>query len=48
MDTSIKIKIETKDLLLTYKEYPRETYDNIINRLIELISEKEVEDGRKS
>ena len=34
-DKSIKVSKETKDALDKNKEHPRETYDDIIKRLIE-------------
>jgi len=41
--TSIQIMPKTKDRLANLKESKRETYDNILNKLIELVPEGDEE-----
>jgi len=45
LDKGIKVSLETKQKLNDNKIYKRETYDNIIERLIKN-NQKEVKDGR--
>lgn len=39
-DTSIGISSETKKRLELIKQYPRETYDDIVNRLLNMYDKK--------
>lgn len=53
MTTTIQIKEETKKRLNSMKLHPRETYEEVIERMIEDLSElneetvKEIEEARK-
>jgi len=38
--SSIALKIETKEQLETYRKYPRETYDEILDRLFTQIESR--------
>ena len=38
--SSIALKIETKEQLETYRKYPRETYDEILDRLFSQIESR--------
>ena len=52
--TTVQLRPETKDKLDTLKLHPRETYDDLINRLAdaayddETLSDEEIEDIRAS
>ena len=55
--TTIQIKEETKGKLDSLKDYPRESYEEVINKLLEIVAEenmelseetkKEIEEARK-
>lgn len=57
MATTIQISEETKDKLEYYKDYPRESYEDVIKKFIEILAEenmelseetkKEIEEARK-
>ena len=58
-NTTIQVDIETRKRLLKFKEYSRETYDEILNKLMSVIekiggegeltegTKKAIEEGRK-
>jgi len=43
MATTIQISAETKDSLEQLKDYPRETYEDVIKKLIEILAEENME-----
>lgn len=47
--TSIQIDLETREKLQTFREYARETYDEILNKLMAIaVHAKKDEDGELS
>ena len=44
MPTSIQIEKETKERLDKFKNHPRETYNEVIDRIINLMSEQDKEE----
>ena len=41
--TTIQISTQTKKVLEELKDFPRETYENVINKLIEILAEENME-----
>lgn len=41
--TTIQIKEETKNKLESLKDYPRESYEEVINKLLEIVAEENME-----
>ncbi|MBI2672774.1 hypothetical protein HYX19_00790 [Candidatus Woesearchaeota archaeon] len=41
--TTIQIKEETKNKLDSLKDYPRESYEEVINKLLEIVAEENME-----
>ena len=45
-DTSIGISRDTKKRMESAKQYPRETFDDIINRILDIMDEKQEKQQR--
>jgi len=48
MVTTIQISEETKGKLDYYKDYPRESYEDVIKKFIEILTEEQMELSEKT